>query len=195
MNKKLYLIRHGYSLHNELFKTMGTKAFRIPEVIDSPLTTIGIEQSNQLGKQWESKKDIELILVSPLKRCLQTSINIFKDTNIPIVCQEFLREFPLGEDTCNQRSDRNNLIQEFPTINFSDIHLETDTLWSDRRETIEELNIRIQQMIDYIHTRPETKIAIISHSSYLGQFKDKKIGYIENGDKELKHCFPYEYQI
>ena len=194
MSKSLYLIRHGYSLHNELFQKMGTDAFRIPEVIDSPLTTLGQTQALDLGKRWTEKDNIELVLVSPLTRALETAVNVF-DSHTPIICQEFLREYPIGEDTCNQRSDTNLLIKNFPTVNFSDIHLKKDTLWSEKRETIEELEKRIQQMVDYLRNRPESKIAIVCHSSYLGQFKDKKIGYIENGEKDLQHCFPYEYTL
>ena len=48
-------------------------------------------------------------------------------------------------------------------------------------------------MIDYLKSRKETNIAIIGHSSFFGQFKDNHIGYLENGDKELKHCWPYEF--
>ena len=48
-------------------------------------------------------------------------------------------------------------------------------------------------MKEYIMKRPETHIAIVGHSSFLGQFKDKKIGYRENGDEDLKHCHPYEF--
>lgn len=191
----LYLIRHGKSLHNELFERMGTKAFRIPDVIDSPLINEGHQQSIDLGKNWEKKNEVELVLVSPLMRTLETAVNIFGDTQIPIVCQEFLREYPIGEDTCNKRSDTNTLIQKFPTINFSDIHFKTDTLWSEKRESMEGLNERIRKMITYLEKRPEEKIAIVGHSSFLGKFKDNKIGYIENGDKDLKHCYPYEYKL
>ena len=48
MNKTLYLIRHGYSLHNELFHKLGVKAFRMKETIDSPLTFLGEQQSIEL---------------------------------------------------------------------------------------------------------------------------------------------------
>ena len=58
MNKTLFLIRHGHALHNELFHKMGVKAFRIPEVIDSPLTQKGIQQAQQLEKEWTNKKEI-----------------------------------------------------------------------------------------------------------------------------------------
>ena len=48
-------------------------------------------------------------------------------------------------------------------------------------------------MINYIRSREEKNIAIIGHSSYLGQFKDNHIGYKENGDEDLKHCYPYKF--
>ena len=195
MNKTLFLIRHGHALHNELFMKIGVNAFRIPEVIDSPLTPLGIQQAKDLNKTWRNKEDIELVLVSPLKRCLKTANIIFKDTQIPIVCQEFLRENPIGEDTCNMRSQTNHLKNEYPNINFSDIQLQIDSLWTEERETINQLNQRIDTMIQYIQKRKEKNIAIVSHSSYLGHYKDNKIGYIENGDQELKHCYPYEYEF
>ena len=193
MSKLLYLIRHGFSLHNELFHKIGTKAFQLPEVIDSPLTEQGIQQSKKLCFDWKNKTEIELVLVSPLSRALETSEQIFSDMDVPIVCLEFLREYPIGEDTCNKRSDTEYLKNKFPRINFDEIKLEGDTLWTEERETIEQLEERLEEMRNYIRTRSENKIAIVSHSSYLGQFKDNKIGYIENGDKDLQYCYPYEY--
>ena len=41
----------------------------------------------------------------------------------------------------------------------------------------------------------EKNIAIVGHSSFFGQFKDKHIPYKENGDEELKHCHPYEFLL
>ncbi|MBU79517.1 MAG: hypothetical protein CMD29_05270 [Flavobacteriales bacterium] len=195
MSQLLYLIRHGKALHNELFETMGVKAFRIPEGIDPPLVKEGIDQSIQLRQNWVHKDEIELILVSPLTRTLETAMNIFQELNIPIICLEFLREYPIGEDTCNKRSETNLLKNKFPKIDFSEIKLEKDELWTEKRETIEQLNDRLNQMKKYIQNRSEKKIAIVGHSSYLGQFKDNKISYQENGDEDLKHCYPYEYKL
>ena len=59
MSKNLYLIRHGHSLHNELFDKMGVKAFRIPVTIDSPLTGEGHLQSIELGHTWKKKNIID----------------------------------------------------------------------------------------------------------------------------------------
>ena len=193
MDKNLYLIRHGHSLHNELYHKIGVEAFRIPLTIDSPLTNEGHIQSIELGHSWQKKYEIELILVSPLTRTLETCMNIFGDTDIPIMSHEFLREYPIGEDTCNKRSSLIHLKNKFPKIEF---HLESDqdTLWTpDSRETVDELEQRLDEMIKFLQKRKEKNIAIVGHSSYFGQFKDNHIGYMENGDEELKHCYPYEY--
>ena len=193
MSKILHLVRHGHSLHNELFHKIGVQAFRIPLTIDSPLTQEGHIQSIELGQSWQNKKEIELVLVSPLTRTLETCMNIFGDTEIPIISQEFLREYPIGEDTCNKRSSLTLLKNRFPKIEFQ-LDVDQDTLWrEDHRENMIELEQRLEKMITYLQKRPEKNIAIVGHSSFFGQFKDNHIGYIENGDEELKHCYPYEF--
>ena len=200
MSKLLYLIRHGVALHNQKFIEMeyNVNAFRIPEVIDAPLTREGHIQSIELGSEWHDKHNIEVVIVSPLTRALETAYNIFGDTDIPIICQEYLREYPIGRDTCNLRSDRDVLQLKFPSIDFSNMHYNKDILWTpgeDNMETIEALNKRICLMKDYLLNRQESKIAIVGHSSYIGHFKDNFIPLIENGDVELKHCYPYEYEL
>lgn len=193
MIKNLYLIRHGHSLHNELFHKIGVKAFRIPATIDAPLTNEGHLQSIELGQSWQNKNEIELVLVSPLTRTLDTAMNIFGDTDIPMVSEEFLREYPIGEDTCNKRSSLTLLKNKYPRIDFNLIS-DQDTLWtSEYRETIDELEQRLDKMVKYLQNRKEKNIAIVGHSSYFGQFKDNHIGYKENGDEDLKHCYPYEF--
>jgi len=193
MSKILHLVRHGHSLHNELFHKIGVQAFRTAATIDSPLTQEGHLQSIELGQSWEMKKEIELVLVSPLTRTLETCMNIFGDTEIPIISHEFLREYPIGEDTCNKRSSLTLLKNRFPNIEFQ-LDVDQDTLWKeDYRENMIELEQRLEKMITYLQSRPEKNIAIVGHSSFFGQFKDNHIGYQENGDEELKHCWPYEF--
>ena len=198
MSKLLHLIRHGYALHNELFINMNldVNAFRIPEAFDAPLTLLGHEQSKELSKDWSDKNKVELVIVSPLTRALETSINIFGDTTIPIISHEFLREYPVGRDTCNQRQSKDVLIKNYPRIDFSGLDHNDDIFWKkDEKdmETVEELDIRIHSMKEYLLHRSETNIAIVGHSSFIGHFKDNFIPLMENGDEELKHCYPYPY--
>ena len=190
--KKLYLIRHGHSLHNELFLKMGVKAFRIPEVKDSPLTDKGHHQSKSLGETI-GEKHIDLVLVSPLMRTLETAENIFGDKNIPIRCMECLREYPLGLDTCNIRSSVKFLMGKFPEIDFTELVSDTDIYWKPGGETFDELDERISEFVEYVKKLPHKKIAVISHNSWIGRLKDNHISQLENGEEELKHCYPYEY--
>ena len=192
--KTLYLIRHGHSLHNELFPKLGVQAFRIPEVRDSPLTEKGHAQSKKLGETI-GNKCIELVLVSPLMRTLETAHNIFKDENVPIRCIEGLREYPLGLDTCNIRSDVSVLSEKFPYIDFSHLVSDTDIYWQKNGETLQELDERIGAFVEYVRGLPETKIAVVSHNSWIGRLKDKHISQLENGEEELQHCYPYEYTL
>jgi broad specificity phosphatase PhoE len=194
MSHCLYLIRHGKALHNELFEIIGVNAFRAPEVIDSPLTNVGHQQAQALAETIRDK-NIELVLVSPLMRALQTAHGIFKDTDIPIRSLECLREYPIGEDTCNQRSDISLLKVRFPKIDFSKIEIDEDISWTETRETRDSLQKRVDEAKKYIKTLPETKIAIVSHNGFIGQFKDNHIRYTENGEQDLKHCEPYEYRL
>ena len=192
--KTLYLIRHGHSLHNELFPKLGVQAFRIPEVRDSPLTETGHAQSKKLGETI-ANKGIELVLVSPLMRTLETAHNIFKDENVPIRCIEGLREHPLGLDTCNIRSDVSVLSEKFQKIDFSHLVSDTDIYWQKDGETIQELDERIGAFVEYVKGLPETKIAVVSHNSWIGRLKDRHISQLENGEEELLHCIPYEYKL
>ena len=198
MTKLLYLIRHGYALHNELFlkSALNPQIFRSSEVLDSPLTQYGHDQSIQLGYNWEKKHEVELVVVSPLMRTLETAMNIFGDTNIPIISLEFLREYPLGRDTCNKRSNRDFLKNKFPKIDFNNLEHNEDILWRpDTMESIESLENRINTMKKYLLNRQEKNIAIVGHSSFIGYLKDNHIPLMENGDIELKHCHPYEYEL
>ena len=76
--------------------------------------------------------------------------------------------------------------QNFPWIDFSNINEVTE--WPEKEETIEDLEKRIEIFKKYVNGRRETNIAVVSHSSYIGQMIHGKMGKEE---KELKHCYPY----
>ena len=73
-----------------------------------------------------------------------------------------------------------------------------DIYWKSNEndmETIDELDERIEEMKKYLINLEEKDIAIVSHSSILGQLKDNYIPLIENGDEELKYCHPYHFKL
>ena len=105
--------------------------------------------------------------------------------------KDFLIEYPMGTDICNRRKDVTDLKFFYPYIDFSEIN--DDVLpWTTKKETLEELNGRIQDMIQWIKQRDEKTIAIVSHSSFISQYKDNVINDETN---ELLHCHPYKIEI
>ena len=195
--KTLYFIRHGISEHNVLYHDFGKKVFYDKRYYDTKLTPEGTQQSIQLSNTWKDIHKVELVLCSSLSRTLETARNIFINMSVPIFALDILKEYPQGLQTCNKRSEKKILIDEYQEIDFTNVN-DVDTMWNhEREETIDELNQRIQMLNDFIQTRKETEIAIIGHNSFIGQYKDKKIGLMEHGNEELLHCYPYkiEYKL
>ena len=192
MSKNIYCIRHGIAEHNMNYLKYGSSTFYDPQFVDTSLVQEGFNQAKQLGETWKDIDTIELVIVSPLKRTLQTACEIFKDKQVPMIALECVREFPLGKHTCNKRSSKDMLVAKYSHINFDSLQSNQDDIWmSHREETIEELNLRIQKLKEFIASRSETNIALVNHSSFIGQMKDQEIKYLDNGQEELKHCYPY----
>ncbi len=193
--KNLFLIRHGYSKHNLEFETIGWDAYLKKDNIDPPLVESGINQAIYLSNNWSDITNIDLIVISPLKRCLETAKYIFKKSalkynNIPIICHHSIREYPSGLHYCNHRSNKNYLTNNFKFVNFDLIETEEDLYWKKTRlESLDELDIRINEFNEWLSTRKEKNIAIISHCSFISR-------YLFGGDiQELEHCFPYKKSI
>jgi broad specificity phosphatase PhoE len=194
--KTLYFIRHGIAEHNINYLKFGSKTFYDPKFTDTKLVSPGIKQALDLRNSWTELKDIELILVSSLMRTLQTADIIFNNTDKPIIALDYIREYPLGLQTCNKRSSKEEYIKLFPKVDFSSLQTNNDELWFPKREeNIDELNVRIEKLMEYVKSRSENIIAIVNHSSFIGQLKDKEIKYMDDGKEELKHCFPYKIEI
>jgi len=192
MSKSIYFIRHGYAMHNDLFWSIGTDAYT--KYQDTPLLHKGYLQANDCKKKhvkpWNGKlKNIDIVLVSPLSRCINTALSIFGDTthySTKFIALDCLMEYPQGGDElCNKRKKIEILKDNYPTINFSELRRD---YWDNNKESIEELEERIKAMVNYIQKLDGKRIAVVSHSSFLGQYLHKKIGDEHN---ELEHCFPF----
>lgn len=189
--KNVYCIRHGTAEHNELFREIGEEAYMT--IQDSNLTEQGIIESLVLGDSWIQKNNIELVLVSPLTRTIETAKNIFKNTTVKMFALDDLKEFPGSYEPINHRKNKKELVlTHHPSINFKYLN-ETDPLWDENEiETIESLEERVKKTKDFILSRNENEIAIVSHNSFLSYFLNKTT---PETDSELKHCFPYNINI
>jgi len=186
--KNLYLVRHGYALHNFLFWKIGKEAY---DIRDTQLLQKGVEQATNLGYTWEEKDNIDLVVCSPSIRTLDTATLIFKNTNHKIIALDSILEYPLGSEECNRRKDKSTLQTLYPHIDFSNVIFEK-LPWNYIHESKYNLHKRQQNFLDWIKQRNEKNICIVSHSSFIGELKD---GVIGDEEHELKHCFPYKYII
>ena len=194
MTKLLYCVRHGTALHNSLFKTMGPKAYY--KFRDTPLINEGILDAIKLRKTWNEKNNIQLVVVSPLSRALRTADIVFKNTQIPIIVLDELKEFPQSGQLINYRQDTTIMKILYPNFDFSNIIMTSDKDWNNKelpkKINIRKLNKQITQFENWIKNRPEKKVAVVGHSSYFNMMMNN---FIDNEESELKHCFPYLYEL
>jgi len=193
MSKKLFCIRHGTSEHNVRYHEIGELAFNEKE--DTILLAPGIEEARNLGKNWEEIDNIELVLVSPLSRTLETATQIFKtqifDKKVPMIALDCLIEYPQHSELCNKRKAKKDIVAKYPHVNFD--RIANELYWNSKKEeSYDVLKERVEFAKNWIRMRKENKIAIVSHSSYLAQFLNGEI--IDKND-QLKHCYPYEHHL
>lgn len=68
MESKIFVIRHAESKHN-VDKNL--------DQLDPGLTALGVEQAEQLGRTFPDPESVGVILTSPLRRAIQTTLSAF----------------------------------------------------------------------------------------------------------------------
>ncbi|RDX68480.1 Phosphoglycerate mutase-like protein 1 [Mucuna pruriens] len=192
-SKTVHLVRHAQGVHN----VAGEKnhdEYLSYEYFDAHLTPLGWEQVGNLRKHVIAcglSKTIELVVVSPLLRTMQTAVGVFGGeaytdgiSEPPLMmadvghsdhlavsslnCPPFLavercRE-QMGVHPCDKRRTISEYRNMFPAIDFSLIESDEDILWvSDVREKTEDVSARGLKL----WTRKEKEIAVVTHSSFL----------------------------
>ena len=193
--KRVFLIRHGEALHNINFSLFGKEAYYHKENLDAPLTDTGLLQATKLGNRWLNKPEIDLIMVSPLTRTLQTANGIFaNNSNIPMVAIDSIKEFPQGKHTPNIRKSKKELECYWTNVDFKLV--EDSDSFIDKEETEENLDDRIQDTKEYIKSldKKYKNIALVSHSTFITKFLGNELED-ENSYGTIEHCFPYAVMI
>ncbi|XP_062164645.1 phosphoglycerate mutase-like protein 1 [Alnus glutinosa] len=190
-------VRHAQGIHN----VEGEKdhnAYLSYDLFDAHLSPLGWKQVDNLRTHVQSSglsKRIDLVIVSPLLRTLQTAAGVFGGeaytggVNVPplmvantgnsdhpaissLNCPPFLavelcREH-LGVHPCDKRRSIREYRPLFPAIDFSLIESDDDILWkTDIREKNEEIAARGMKFLKWLWTREEKEIAIVTHSAFL----------------------------
>mmetsp|Transcript_20077 Transcript_20077/g.27977 ORF Transcript_20077/g.27977 Transcript_20077/m.27977 type:complete len:259 (-) Transcript_20077:182-958(-) len=177
-DKEILLIRHGQTEMNAfLTKTpYGSSRFRDPGFYDTVLTREGIGQARSLNQDLRrtlSKDDVDLIMISPLTRTLQTARHVFDgfDSVPRLVVPQIREKLWLSSDVGSHPS---RLSEMFPDIDFKhlddfwwyqgDRHLPPPESWQVVHEEPDTKFVeRLEKFREILRDRPEKNIAIVAH--------------------------------
>ncbi|MBL4916839.1 histidine phosphatase family protein [Szabonella alba] len=164
--QKFHFIRHAQSHHNALARPGEPD----PMVRDAALTDLGHRQAQALGAEIGDAEGIELVVISPFTRTIQTGLHAFTGSKAPRVILDLHREHL--DSYCDVGSDPAALAQSFPDLDFSQLR---NPWWyvdpaSDApyaKEPPEMLAERVGAFAAWLKARPEQTIAVVSHGTFL----------------------------
>lgn len=120
-----------------------------------------------------SASGAQLLLVSPMRRTLQTASLSFPHliNQIPWLALESLREVT-GMHPCDRRLSIPHHVETHSHVDFSlieDIHDPMYQKYTDAgtREPDSDVMVRCAEFLTYLQTRQETEIVVCTHSAYL----------------------------
>jgi len=182
--KTIHFIRHAEGTHNEANQAWGSD---LPCTVGTPnawnymdarLTNKGIGQCIKVRNELLADGTVkpELIVVSPFTRTLQTAHIIFCGTGVPFLVHSLCQE-RWGKYTCDKLRPKSEIVSDMASvyaatgdaIDFDSFSYPTeeDELWKESREPDEICTARGIAMMEWLATRPETEIAVVTHSSWL----------------------------
>ena len=199
--KTVFAIRHGLSTANVYMRKAGNQwgdtNFIDRTDIDAPLCDIGVQQARELWKKKELFESVDLVLVSPLRRCLQTYLE-----GVHPVCGAKAVVLPLLRERVYTQSDTSHFTVEELTLTYPSLD------WTEARkhnhpwhytpashEDYEEwrpndakqwyavpgepedvFGERMKELEGWLRQRPETRILVVSHWGVIRHFTSKEAG-------------------
>ncbi|KAL3673984.1 hypothetical protein V7S43_001669 [Phytophthora oleae] len=175
--KLVVFLRHGEGIHNVAIEKYGGDAWnayycKLPEYLDAPLTTNGVNQAEEASKRLNAEIDnglrLEYVLISPLERALKTFTIAYQNqtSNISSTPLELPREI-LGVETCNEHRSISEKIRQYPKLDFSGFESDADPWWTpDHRETDTEIETRASTFLTRIFNMSAQTVGVVSHSVF-----------------------------
>eukprot|EP00929_Paragymnodinium_shiwhaense_P003068 TRINITY_DN103474_c0_g1_i1.p1 TRINITY_DN103474_c0_g1~~TRINITY_DN103474_c0_g1_i1.p1 ORF type:complete len:367 (+),score=46.47 TRINITY_DN103474_c0_g1_i1:85-1185(+) len=185
VRKQLYFVVHSQATSDEAAEEFPeddsrreTEIFGNMKYFDPPLSQKSLGQCRQLRDSGKvaSLRDVDLVLVSPLTRALQTAVEVFPTSGSRkkprFVVLESLREF--NSETprpCDWRRMRKDLEADFPTVDFSVMSPSIDmVLGPGMVEAPDYCDARLMWLLVWLRQQPEAKVALVSHRAVLARF-------------------------
>lgn len=164
------LVTFAFSVLRVDVQVRGPAAYKNKDLMDARLDETGRAQATTLGDRIrEARMIVDVVLVSPLTRTLETASLMFPPAvqPLPFVAVELCREAH-GGHPCDQRRPVSAVAPEFPHVSFAGIGTDEDTWHNpDRRETVREVSIRCDKFLAVLRARPERNLVVVSHGVFL----------------------------
>jgi broad specificity phosphatase PhoE len=181
----IHMIRHAEGTHNV------ARAYRDPSNLDARLTARGEEQCAQLAANCSAQQEmldgIELVVTSPLTRCVQTALlslpMLASGQHVKFLAHEGVRE--TVNYVCDQRRLISQISAEFPRVDFSLMSHDHDDVWQHyearlgtpaeydgHRESAELCAVaeRGRGFLTWLNSQPQRTVIVSSHSAFLRCF-------------------------
>ena len=169
--KTIYFLRHAQGEHNIAGEADPIGGYLRDDLLDAVLSEYGVEQCTNFAKMSNFHEELDLIVVSPMRRTLQTAALCFPDAidRIPFVAVEEVRE-QTGMHPCDCRLSIDELKACFPHVCFDEISYIEDPLYHlylTGREPDAHVLDRGRKFFEWLHRRKESNIMIVTHSAFL----------------------------
>ena len=186
MTHRILCIRHGESTFNAAWRAANVD----PLHFDAPLSAAGLEQVQQTRRAL-AHLPIELVIVSPLTRALQTAAGLFDGhRHAPrMVVHALMRE--RVENSCDVGRSPRELAIDFPALDLAhldDIWWHADGLPDERGicvEPVAEVAARALRFKAYLRGRPERCIAVVGHGTFFHHLTGRSLANCEVLDLDL----------
>ncbi|MBQ1339678.1 MAG: histidine phosphatase family protein [Ruminococcus sp.] len=143
---KIYSTRHGQTDYNKSELILGAT--------DVPLNDTGIEQAEELAEKIAELGEVDLMIVSPMKRAQITAAAIAEKTGIRIITDERLREWNYGRFEQKSRF----------TEGFAENKLDFGVRMGKTGESLLQLSHRVYAALDdIIEKYNDRNVLIVSH--------------------------------
>ena len=183
-NKRVHFIRHAQSEHNARFELADDElAVRHdPRLRDAPLTALGRAQADVLHDEVIGRREIELVVVSPLTRAVQTTLAAFAGHPAPRLVHDLPREHL--QSFCDIGRAPAALSREFPALAFDHLadpwwHVGENVEGPFAPEPDELLTARVAGFAEWLSARPEAEIAVVGHGGFLRRLTGHVFGNAE----------------
>ncbi|KAF5586132.1 histidine phosphatase superfamily clade-1 [Fusarium subglutinans] len=190
MPKVIHLVRHGQAVHN-----LGEANNVLP---DTDLTPLGQEQAGSLISKHPELANVDLIVSSPLRRTLQTTLLAFPaqlERGLHIVALPEVQE--VSDMNCDTGSDLSVIKAEFQQqpVDFSVVEPGWEVKEGKWAPAIGSILERARAARQWLSERPESEIVVVTHGCFLHFFTDDWVNSVNPDGTDWANAEVRSYTI